>query len=101
MDKIVEFSPGETIKKIPLTIISDTKVEEKEFLTLNLSEATKSIASSRPAKIEIINDDYIKPEITSALELNASTNRNLYYQIEAQNTPTSFSISESPKDEDR
>ena len=97
VDKIVEFSPGETIKKIPLTIISDTKVEEKEFLTLNLSEATKSRASSRPAKIEIINDDYIKPEITSALELNASTNRNLYYQIEAQNTPTSFSISESPQ----
>ena len=97
VDEIVTFSPGQTIKKIPLTIISDTKVEEKEFLTLNLSEAKKSRASSRPAKVEIINDDYTKPEISSALEFKASTNRKLYYQIEARNTPTSFSISESPE----
>ena len=97
VDEIVTFSPGQTTKKIPLTIISDTKVEEKEFLTLNLSDAKKSRASSRPARVEIINDDYIKPEITSTLEFKASTNRKLYYQIEAQNTPTTFSISESPE----
>ena len=94
IDQIVTFSPGQTLKKVGIEIIGDNEVEENEYLTLNLSEAKKSRASSRPATINILNDDFMKPSITSALEFKASTNRTLYYQIEAQYTPTSFSISE-------
>ena len=97
IDQIVTFSPGQTLKKVGIEIIGDNEVEENEYLTLNLSDAKKSRASSRPATINILNDDFMKPSITSALEFKASTNRTLYYQIEAQYTPTSFSISEAPE----
>lgn len=58
------FSPGETSKQINIEVISDTKLEIYESITLNLSVLDNPNSGlailSGPAYLEIVNDDVIE-----------------------------------------
>ena len=74
VNRIVTFEPGQTVKKVTAQIIGDSVAEENETFLLALFDPRKSLAASTPASIEIINDDFITPTITSELNITSSTN---------------------------
>ena len=96
VNRIVTFEPGQTVKKVTAQIIGDSVAEENETFLLALFDPRKSLAASTPASIEIINDDFITPTITSELNITSSTNLVLSYRITGENTPTSYGISDGP-----
>ena len=96
VNKVVTFEPGQTVKRVTAQIIGDSIAEENETFLLALFDPRKSLAASTPASIEIINDDFITPIISSDLNITTSTNLLLSYRITGENTPTSYRISDGP-----
>jgi predicted outer membrane repeat protein len=57
----LRFNPGETVKTIPVTILSDTIVEPNETFTINLTAPTNATLSDSVGSFTIVNDDLSTP----------------------------------------
>lgn len=90
------FGSSETSKTISVTINGDNSAEENETFEVRLSNPTGAQIADRVGVGTIINDDFVLPEITSTLSATGAEGAAFYYRIAAQNTPTSFSISNEP-----
>ena len=58
VSSILEFQPGETEKRVTITIVDDKKIERNEFFQLYLSAGEGvHLSPFARAEITIINDD--------------------------------------------
>ena len=96
INQIITFSPGQTSRSVPVSIIGDTTPEENESFLLALSDPINATINSTPGQVTILNDDFIAPVITSPLTATVAANTPLEYQITALNTPTAFGIQNAP-----
>ncbi len=90
------FAPSDTSKTISITIVGDTAPEENETFEVHLSNPSNAQIADAVGVGTIENDDFIAPEITSPLTASGAERTPFAYRITAQNTPTSFSISNEP-----
>jgi hypothetical protein len=58
------FTPGQTSKPIPVTIVNDALAEDDETFTLNLSNATGGIAIADPQGVGTIVNDDLDPTVS-------------------------------------
>lgn len=58
------FTPGQTSKTVPATIINDALAEDDETFTLNLSNATGGIAIADPQGVGTIVNDDLDPTVS-------------------------------------
>ncbi|MCB1236920.1 MAG: putative Ig domain-containing protein [Verrucomicrobiae bacterium] len=90
------FSVGQTSKPIAVTVVGDTTPEDDETFEVRLSNPVQANLVDDTGVGEITNDDYLTPIITSSLSVTAAEGEAFEYQIVAQNTPRSYSLSGSP-----
>jgi Calx-beta domain len=60
------FTPGQTSKPVPVTIVNDALAEDDETFTLNLSNATGGIAIADPSGTATIQNDDPDPTVSVA-----------------------------------
>ena len=60
------FTPGQTSKPVPVTIVNDALAEDDETFTLNLSNATGGIAIADPSGTATIQNDDPDPTVSIA-----------------------------------
>lgn len=90
------FNPSDTSKTVSVTINGDTTPEEHESFEVRLSNPTNAQIGDATGVGTINNDDFITPVITSSLNASGFNGEAFSYQIAADNTPTSFAISNEP-----
>ena len=89
----VTFLAGETSKTISVQINGDTPQEEHETVQVVLSNAVNAVIADTTGTGTIENDDWdVAPVITSSTSADGIENQPFTYQIEADNTPTGYSM---------
>ena len=92
LDKVIDFTGDQLEQSVVVEIIGDSDPEEHETFFVHLSDPVNALVSSIPARVTILNDDYIIPEIKSPDNHLAFTNQEFSYQVVSINTPTEYSI---------
>jgi hypothetical protein len=90
------ISPPLTSATATFTVNGDMDPEENETVLFSFSNLSGATAPSTPVTVVITNDDFITPVITSNLSLNGDEGSLFGYQIEADNTPTTYELSGAP-----
>lgn len=91
------FAPAETTKTVSVTVNGDTNQEEHEVFRVALSNPTNAQLADAVGFGAISNDDFVNPPIiTSSLTATGVQHQLFTYQIEALNTPTSYSLGGTP-----
>ena len=90
------FTAIQTSKNVVVTINGDTTQEPHETFRVVLSNAVNASIARSTGLGTITNDDFSSPPvITSPTTVDGIQNQLFTYQIEADNTPTSFALGES------
>lgn len=90
------ITPPQTSTTLNVIVNGDSLPEENETILFTFSNVTGAQTPSLPITVVITNDDFIPPIITSSLSENGNEGSFFGYQIEASNTPTSYSLSGQP-----
>jgi len=92
------FAPGELSETFVVQLSGDTLVEGDEtfFVTFSNPEPEAVGIVQGDTTVTITDDDYREPQITGTLTASTSISAPFLYQIEAEGTPRSYSVSGPP-----
>ena len=89
----IVFNAGETVKKIKITVLSDTYVESDEAFKVLLSNVSGAVLSDGEAIGKIINDDSQNPNIVDVEPNNDCSTRILLSSLDNSQTTVNFKTS--------